>query len=363
MNPWAWWRNRARLESELEEEIQTHLRLAERDRIERGETAAEARANVRREFGNVLLTKEVTRAQWGWVWLDQFVFDIRYVLRGLWRSPGFAMLAMLSLALGIGATTAVFSVLNAVLLRPLPVPEPERLVVIQPKLQGDRFVLFNQLFEELRRSQRSLAGMFAVSDEPYLKATFGRAAPVYVRGSLVSGNYFQVLGLSPASGRLLTADDDESSAETCAAVISHTFWMTTLHRDPAVLGRPVIVREKVCTIVGVAPVGFRGIEQGYAPDLWVPLRPLTDPKLLASRGMAFFTGVMGRLRSKTTRAQAETELTALTRACRKPNHHLPAPGKRLQSQMTTGSRLHSEHRAWTGCDASSASRSHWRWLW
>src|SRR5205814_4106348 len=109
----------------------------------------------------------------------------------------------------------------------------------------------------------------------------------------------------------LTAGDDEPSAETCAVVIGHTFWTTTLRRDPAVLGRPLMVREKACTIVGVAPADFRSTEPGYAPELWVPLRPLTDPKLLASRGMAFFSGVMGRLRPETSLAQAEAELTAL----------------------------------------------------
>src|SRR5206468_4461628 len=137
------------------------------------------------------------------------------------------------------------------------VAEPERLVVIHPKLKGERFVLFNPLFEELRRSQRSLAGMFAISDEPYLKAAFGRAVPVYVRGSLVSGTYFQVLGLTPALGRLLTEQDDRVPAEDCAAVVSHSFWTTALRGDPAMLGRQVVVREKVCTIVGVAPAGFQ----------------------------------------------------------------------------------------------------------
>src|SRR5437667_298267 len=131
---------------------------------------------------------------------------------------------MLSLALGIGATTAVFSVMNAVALRPLPVAEPERLVVLQPELRGKRFPLFHPLFEELRRDQQSLAGMFAVSDEPYLKVAFEHASPAYVRGSLVSGNYFQVLGLSPAAGRLLTGQDDQPSVPNCAAVMSYAFW-------------------------------------------------------------------------------------------------------------------------------------------
>jgi len=308
---WRPWRSRQRRENDLDRELRSHLQLEAEEQQAAGLPAGDARYAARRAFGNTALVKEEVRQMWERTTLEQVAQDIHYALRGARKSPGFATVAILSLALGVGATTAVFSVLNAVALRPLPVADPERLVILEPKLKGAGFALFNPLFEELRRSQQSLAGMFAVSDEPYLKAAFGRAAPIYVRGSLVSGNYFQVLGLSPALGRLLTNGDDEPSADTCAAVISHTYWTATLRRDPAVLGRPVIVREKVCTIVGVAPAGFSGCEPGYTPDLWVPLQPLTDPKLLASRSMAFFSGVMGRLRPETTFAHAEAELTAL----------------------------------------------------
>src|SRR5262249_43750201 len=157
---------------------------------------------------------------------------------------------------------AVFGILNSVVLRPLPVAQPERLVILQPELRGKRFVFFNPLFEEMRASQKTLFGMVAISDEPYLKAAINHTAPVYVRGSFVSGDYFQLLGLSPAIGRLLTPQDDEPSAPDCATVISYAYWTTALRSDPAALGRPVVVREKVCTIVGVAPAGFRGHESG-----------------------------------------------------------------------------------------------------
>jgi predicted permease len=220
----------------------------------------------------------------------------------------------------------VFSLLNAAVLRPLSVAEPERLVVIQPELQGKRFPLFNPLFDELRDTQKSLSGMVAINDNPYLKAAFDRAAPVFVRGSLVSGNYFQVLGLSPALGRLITPADDEPSAETCAAVISYPYWTTAMHSDPGILGGTVVVHGKVCMIVGVAPAGFRSHEAGYAPDLWVPLRPLTDPKLLASPSMGFFSGVMGRLRKESTIAQAEAEVTALYQRLQPAEQKSPFPG-------------------------------------
>jgi predicted permease len=250
--------------------------------------------------------------------VDTWWQDLRYAARTLLKSPGFTAVALLSLALGIGATTAAFSVLNAALLRPLPVAEPRRLVMLVPQRQGERYILFNPIFEELRRRQRTLSGMFAVSGAPFLKVTLASAAgPTYVRGSLVSGSYFSVLGLSPSLGRLLSEGDDEIAGTPgstgCAAVISHRFWMRQFQQDAAVVGRTLRVRDTECTIVGVAPAGFDGHQAGYSVDVWVPLRALTDPKLLASHGMAFFAGVMGRLRDGATVSQAEAELTALYR--------------------------------------------------
>jgi putative ABC transport system permease protein len=242
--------------------------------------------------------------------------DLRYALRMLRKDPGFTAVAVFTLALGIGATTAVFSVLDTAVLRPMPVREPERLVILRPRLRGERYVLFNPLFEDLRRRQTTLEGVFAVSDEPYLRAFFeGATAPAYVRGSLVSGSYFSLLGLAPALGRLLMDADDQilgtPGSTGCAAVVSHAFWSLKFQQDPAVLGRRVRLRETDCTIVGVAPAGFKSHEPGYAPEVWAPLRALTEPKLLENRRLAFFSGVMGRLDEGATLAQAEAELTTI----------------------------------------------------
>lgn len=124
-----WW-SRRRREEELDEELEAHFQMAVQDRVERGETGEEAEAAVRREFGNIGLVKEATREMWGWVWLEQLLQDVTYGMRSLRRAPGFAVVAILSLALGIGANTAIFSVINAVLLNPLPFPSPERLVAL-----------------------------------------------------------------------------------------------------------------------------------------------------------------------------------------------------------------------------------------
>jgi predicted permease len=298
-------------EQDLERELRSHLEQETQEQHEHGLSSQDARYAAQRALGNTAFIKEEVREMWGWTTVGQIMQDVRYAVRGMRKNPGFTMVATLSLALGIGATTAVFSVMNAFLLRPLPVDKPDRLVVVQSQLRGKRFPLFNPLFENLRDSQLSLKGMVAISDEPYLKVAFNRATPGFVRGSFVSGDYFQMLGLSPAIGRLLTRDDDDPSAVDCAAVISHAYWTNHFHRDAAVLGTQIRVREKDCIIVGVAPAGFSSHQPGYSADLWLPLRPLTDPKLLASHGMGFFSGVMGRLWPDVTRGQAQTELTAL----------------------------------------------------
>jgi predicted permease len=319
-----WGRNQRR-DDDIARELRAHLELEAEEQGDRGVTSEEARHAARRLFGNATLVQEDTRAVWRSVVRDQTVEDVRYALRGARKSLGFSAVAILSLALGVGATTAVFGVLNAVALRPLPVAEPDRLALIQPQLRGKKFPLFNPLFEEMQRSQQSFSGVFAISDEPYLKAAFGGAAPMYVRGSLVSGKYFQALGLAPALGRLLQDADD--TVGNCAAVVSHAYWTSALHGDPGVLGQTITVRDQACPIVGVAPAGFQSHQAGYAPDVWLPLRPLTDPKLLASRSMAFFSGVMGRLREGRTLGQAEAELTGLYQEMQPETQPSPRPGE------------------------------------
>jgi predicted permease len=324
---WPWRSRRFRDDDKLDRELRDHIELEAEEHEADGISAQDAHYAALRAFGNTTLVKEQVREMWSLTAVDQFLQDVRYALRGGSRAPGFALVAVLSLTLGIGATTAVFSVLSAVALQPLPVRDPESLVILKPELRGKRFVLFNPLFEELRNSTQALSGVFAVNDERFLKAAFDGEAPAFVRGSLVSGNYFEMLGLTPAIGRLLTSADDEPSAQTCAAVLSHRFW-TTAHRGaPDVLGRKIIVRERECLVVGVAPEGFRGHDSVYAPDLWVPLRPLNDPKLLASRSMAFFSGVIGRLKPGVSIAQAEAELTTRYQRMQPPNEASPHPGE------------------------------------
>ena len=260
--------------------------------------------------------KETYRDQRGLPAIETFLQDLRYAARMLRRDPAFATVAIVSLAIGIGASTAAFSVFNAVMLRPLPVSDPDRLVLLQPQRRGERFIMFNPIYEELRARQTTLSGLFAANDPSHLKVTFDdEPAPVYLRASLVSGSYFAVLGLTPQMGRLLTEQDDQlpagSSADRCAAVISDRLWVRRFQQSPAAIGRTLRIGNSTCAIVGIAPATFESHQAGFAPDVWLPLRPLTDRKLLASRGMAFFSGVMGRLAPGVEVAQAEAELTTL----------------------------------------------------
>ena len=260
--------------------------------------------------------KETYRDQRTLPSIETFVQDVRYATRILRRNPGFATIGILSLALGIGAAAAAFSVFNAVMLRPLPVFEPDRLVLLEPQRRAQRFIFFNPVYEDLRTRQTTLSGLFAANDNSYLKVTFDdEPAPVYLRASMVSGNYFAVLGVSPVLGRFLTEEDDQVSAassdDRCAAVISYRFWIRRFNQSPDALGRGVRLKNVACAIVGIAPATFVSHQAGFAPDIWFPLRPVTDRALLASRTMAFFSGVMGRLAPGVETAQAEAELTTL----------------------------------------------------
>ena len=330
--------SRGRADAALDDDIQAHLELLTRDYIQRGLSPRDAQAAARRAFGGIAQMKETYRDQRGLPAIETFLQDLRYAARMLRRDPAFAAVAIVSLAIGIGASTAAFSVFNAVMLRPLAVPDSGQLVLLQPQRRGDRFILFNPIYEELRERQTTLSGMFAANDTPYLKVRFDdEPAPVYLRASLVSGSYFAVLGVTPAIGRLLAEQDDELPTvassdrdDRCAVVISHRLWADRFRQSPDAIGRTLRVGDRTCAIVGIAQATFVTHQTGFAPDVWLPLRPLTDRKLLASRGMAFFSGVMGRLKPGVEIAQAESELTTLFQQAQAAEPQPPAAAGKSQ---------------------------------
>jgi predicted permease len=229
--------------------------------------AAERRAFL--EFGNMATIEETSRDVRG-RWLEDFVKDLRYAFRTLRRSPAFTTVAVVSLALAIGANSAIFSLVNAVLLRPLPVDEPSRLVQITRLTPEGRAVNVSYpLFEHLRDNVRSISGAFVHWTANDSIVVDGEQE--FVIADTVSGAYFDVLGVRPAAGRLLVPADDSLSASSPAAVISDRYWQRRFGRSPSAIGKTFRMRDRVFTIVGVMPPRFQSVRMGNAPDLVLPL--------------------------------------------------------------------------------------------
>jgi len=298
---------RKSMDAALDEEVQSHLRMAEQEHMEKGETAEQARVSALREFGNVGLVKEVTSDMWGWGWLEQLRHDVRFGLRMLRKNPGFAAVAVLTLALGIGANTAIFSLLEAALLRTLPVKEPQRLVFLHcSDEQGNAINSFSYPeFAYLRSHAHTLSAFAYDHIDLNLSAGAVTDAP---SGMLVSDNYFSVLGVQPSLGRGFAPGDE------AVAVISHRFWKSRFGGNRGILGRAIVLNGLPFTIIGVTPPGFFGVDVGISPDIFVPLtmrdRLLPGYAILASRNN-FSLHVMARLQRGLSREQASAEAEVL----------------------------------------------------
>src|SRR5437867_1615841 len=242
--------------------------MAARDRMERGETAEAAEQSARGEFGNVTLIKEVTREMWSGRSIQILLQDGHYALRTMRRSPSFASMTILTLALGIGANAALFTIFDAVLLKMLPVHDPRELFVLQetgPHETGRALVsypLFQRLCNAAPHDVELLASTIA---KPFSVGTSSGGAHS-ADGQLVSGEYFAGLGVRPIAGRLLTPDDGQP-----VIAISDRYWERRYNRSPQTVGSAITINGAPFTIVGVAEPGFFGLSVGERPDFWVPL--------------------------------------------------------------------------------------------
>jgi len=305
-----WLLHRRQREEELDEEVQVHLRMAAEEHVEQGETAEQARTSAIREFGNATLVKEVTRDMWRFRWLESWLQDLRYGLRQLKRNPGFTTVSIVTLALGIGANTLVFSVVNALVLRQLPVEKPERLVFLQTKGGGISHSFPN--YRELRDRNYAFAGLAGYRISPMSLEVGGGANHVW--GYLATGNYFDVLGVAPAFGRFFHQEDDRLPAASPFAVLSFDCWQRRFGGDPKIIGATIRINRLSYTVLGVAPRGFHGTELFYWPEVWVPMmmQPLIEagnPWLDART--TFNTWVIGRLKPNVSPAQAEANLNLI----------------------------------------------------
>ena len=253
----------------------------------------------------------------GWeTMLETMWQDVRYAARTLRRSPGFTAVAVLSLALGIGANTAIFTLINALMLRSLPVSHPEQLVELLSRYPGEpRLSSFSwRHYEHFRDHNQSFSELLATSRARFQVAGEG-IAPETIDGEYVAGNFFTSLGMRPALGRVINGQDDELESPTAAsAVVSWSYWTNRLHADPAIVGKAIILNGAPATIVGVAPQEFFGLQVGMRPSVWLPMA--MEPMLQKpSRRMdgSLGVGMLGRLRPGVTIEQALAEMKVLDR--------------------------------------------------
>jgi putative ABC transport system permease protein len=261
----------------------------------------------RRELGNVTLAAENARSAWGFDWLERSLADIRYALRVLAKSPAFTLVAVLSLALGIGANTAVFSVVHAVLLRPLPYPEPNQLVLVAQYASGSDVTMPEYEFWKKNSASFASAAGERGAGEFTLTAGEKRMAITALR---VTADFFRTLGVQPALGREFDANETRSTGPQ-AIVLSDRLWRSLFNADPEVLGQVVNLNDAGYTIVGVLPPGFW---YPQTSDAFIPLRPTGSASDLGSN-----TGMIARLKPGVTLKQAEAEMGTIPEAFRRAN--------------------------------------------
>jgi predicted permease len=297
-------------EADLDKELRYHFDRMVRDAIAAGVAPEEARRRARLEFGGLDQVKEECRDVRG-RWLEDFGKDLRYTLRTLKTNPGFAAIAVTSLALGIGANSAIFSLIDAVMLRSLPVRQPDRLVqVTRLTPRGTPGVISYPIFREFRDSLKSISPIAAeLAGNP---AIVMDGAEELVDVEMVSGEHFAMLGVEPAAGRLLDAADDTLAPIAPAAVISYRYWERRFGRNDAVIGKTFTLRDSVFTIVGVTARGYQGTRTGRDPDVTVPLTMMLSENLRTDATTNMLTAI-GRLAPGATIEQAKAELQVVWR--------------------------------------------------
>ena len=294
---------RSRMESEMDAELRFHIETRAEDLIRCGVSREEAMRRARMEFGGIERVKEEGREARGVSFLDELFQDLRHGQRVLRKSPGFAVVAVLTLALGIGATTAIFSVVNAVLLRPLAIEDSARVVLLQEQWKGSAGDVSVGNFNDIKKQSSSYAEVSCSNNASFNLETQG--IPERVDGEIATFNYFATFGVQPIAGRVFTADEDKPG-HAPVVVISERFWRTSLHADPAVIGKPVRVNGLPTTVVGVMPKSFDPLLSNS--NLWVPAA--FTPAQLADHD-DHYLNVMARLKPGVVMAQAQSQLDVI----------------------------------------------------
>ena len=305
MNWWHRLLRRRRMEEQLEKELRFHLDQHTADLIAQGRNPDEARREARQSLGGPAQVKEECRDARGTRWLEDLLQDVRYALRTFRQKPGFSFVALLTLALGIGATAVMFTMIYGVLLKPLTYPEPDRLITIHPQFEkfGDTWGFSYPNFLDFQAAARSL--------KPVAAWTYGGATisepgePEYVTGRYISAELFSVLGLPMSQGRAFLPEEDQRGASP-VAIISNSLWQRRFGGNPSAIGSRLVYDGKSFTVVGVAPAGLR---LDGEVDVLTPLGQDTDGRL--QNRFARFIHVVARLAPGVSMAMAQTELSLL----------------------------------------------------
>jgi len=317
---------RKRKPSDFRAEIEAHLALETEQLQEQGLNEEEARVAARRAFGNVTRAEERFYESGRWLGWDHLVQDLRFGLRMLRKNPGFTVVAVLTLALGIGATTAIFSLLNVIMLRELPVQSPQQLVLMgRGRSAGSAGDFANTelysypFYGEMRQKNQVFSDVSAVLSLFFTKmhgAVGGSAQLEPLDVQLVSGNYFSFLGVKPILGCSFTEAENEPAGGHPVAMVSYSWWDRRVARDPAIVGKTVTLGSTVYTIIGVTPPGFFGTTVGEAPDLWIPLsmEKQVSPGWNGLDDKSFQSlYILGRLKPSFSVGQAQANVNLLAR--------------------------------------------------
>jgi putative ABC transport system permease protein len=294
-------------ESDLEDEMRAHVELETRENVAAGMPAGEARRAAMLKFGNATLAAEDSRAAWRFASLDSLLQDLRYGARMLTKSPGFTTAVVLTLALGIGANTAIFSVVRSVLLKALPYPEPERLVVLDEfhVRNGPQSVSWMD-FLDWREQTGEFEALAAYCQAPF--SLTGRGEPMLLSAGEVSAPFFSLLGAKPLLGRTFTPDEDRAGAAR-TTVLGYELWRDRFDSNPAVIGQTVVLSGAAYTVVGVMPPGFKFFLR-YT-DLYVPVGLQGDNPDWLIRGNHVGIRILARLKRGATFSSARSEMDAL----------------------------------------------------
>jgi putative ABC transport system permease protein len=291
------------MESEMDAEIRFHIEAYAEDLMRGGVSREEAMRRARMEFGGIERVKEEGREARGVSFLDELFQDLRHGQRVLRKSPGFAVVAVLTLALGIGATTAIFGVVNAVLLRPLAIEDSAHVVLLQEQWKGSAGDVSVGNFNDIKKQSSSYTEISCSNGASFNLETQG--IPERVDGEIATFNYFATFGVQPIAGRVFTADEDKPG-HAPVVVISERFWRTSLHADSAVIGKPIRVNGLPTTVVGVMPKSFDPLLSNS--NLWVPAA--FTPAQLADHD-DHYLNVMARLKPGVVMARAQSELDVI----------------------------------------------------